>query len=80
MAQHLLKDDSDPNGIVNYQFTTENALACTKEALTCDYGLAVDQVEAVAPDVDASMRTIQQSTIFGLANLFAANNNLGLYG
>jgi hypothetical protein len=76
----LETDESDPNGSVNYRFSTGNVLKWTKEALSADYGLVAGQVEAIAPDVDTATWTTQQSTIFGLADMFAANNNLGLYG
>ncbi len=80
LLNSLEKDDSDPNGSVNYRFTTTNVLEWTKDALTANFSAVAAQVDAVVPDVDTSGWTTRQSTISGLADLFAANNNLGLYG
>ncbi|MBW0165964.1 MAG: hypothetical protein KXJ49_00515 [Vulcanococcus sp.] len=74
------KDETDPNGAVNYRFSTAQVLDWTKSALTASGWSSVDdKVGAAVSGIDTSTWTTQQSTIFGLADLFAQNNNLGLY-
>jgi hypothetical protein len=70
------KDDTDPNGAVNYRFTTQNVLDWTGDALSIDWQSVASSVSAFT---DTSTWTSQQATVFGLADLFAQNNNLGLY-
>jgi hypothetical protein len=70
------KDDTDPNGAVNYRFTTQNVLDWTGDALSADWQSVASSVSGFT---DTSTWTSQQATVFGLADLFAQNNNLGLY-
>jgi hypothetical protein len=87
--QDGIPNESDPNGDVNYRFDTDSIVNWTKLALTAtNADSSVPDWENVSamvsvmniPGVDASTWTTQQATIFGLADLFAQNNNLGVYG
>jgi hypothetical protein len=71
------KDETDPNGAVNYKFTTQNVLDWTSDALSADWQMVAGSVSGYT---DTSSWTTQQATVLGLADLFAQNNNLGLYG
>ena len=76
LLNSLEKDDSDPNGAVNYRFTTEQVLDWTSDALSSEWSSVAG---AVASYTDTSSWGTQQETVLGLADLFGSNNNLGLY-
>lgn len=76
LLNSLEKDESDPNGAVNYRFSTEQVLNWTSDALSSDWSSVA---AAVASYTDASSWGTQQATVLGLADLFGSNNNLGLY-
>lgn len=76
LLNSLEKDDNDPNGAVNYRFTTEQVLNWTSDALSSDWSSVAGAVGSYA---DTSSWDTQQETVLGLADLFGSNNNLGLY-
>jgi hypothetical protein len=76
LLNSLEKDESDPNGAVNYRFTKEQVLEWTSDAL----GTGWESVAgAVSSYTDTTSWGTQQETVLGLADLFGSNNNLGLY-
>lgn len=82
------RDESDANGAVNYRFDADEVISWTKLALTesseetnaSDWEDVGGLVAAMnIPGLDTSSWNTQQATIYGLADLFVQNNNLGLY-
>ena len=80
LLNSIEKDDDTVNGGVNYQFTSDQVIQWTQDALTTDeWNTLKSELKDYAPPGESpSSWTTQQETIFGLANIFEYSNNLGV--
>ena len=80
LLNSLEEEGDSVNGGVNYQFTSDQVIQWTQYALTPNQwdGLRTELKDYAPPGASPSSWTTQQEAIFGLANIFEYNNNLGV--
>jgi hypothetical protein len=80
LLNSLEEENDSVNGGVNYQFTSGQVIQWTQAALTADQwdNLKIELKDYAPPGASPSNWNTQQEAIFGLANIFEYNNNLGV--